>query len=250
MRLHLGPDALVTPTDGILASPPRYHLDIPAVSVCTAIEQHEHEQLLRSTFGSVDWLWSGDDEFRFQRSSRILTSLSLRVPEINTMSQEEAHAWLDVPPKEAGLQALSDENFSVPPAHKRWLSEEADWLVCTLSTPPARKADTERLRITGDLDLVFEGGIYSGWVLKNPADHLASGSEGPPSHTATQSFKFAFKKFMDFFIQPTYDLMAEEDPNTLGELESLRDLILRLPEDVRRKALLDQIADQHERWYG
>jgi hypothetical protein len=251
VHLYLGPEILVIPAEGGLSTSPCYNVDIPAVSVGAATGPEEREQLLRCTFGSVDWLWSGDDEFRFDRSSRTLTSVTLRVPESATLPPRVARSWLGTEATPASLQALTPENFSVPPTAERWVSEEADWLVCALSTATSQAVEScRRLRIAASLDLVFQEGVYSGWILRDPAAHLVSGFDAPSGRPATGALKRAFKKYISFFAQDTYDLMADEDPATLNELAELEREILRLPEDTRSRALREQVTDQREKWYG
>ncbi|MCP9958345.1 hypothetical protein [Streptomyces sudanensis] len=250
MQLQLGPETLVTLTEEELPCTPRLALDIPAVCVCPAIDRHAHERLLSETFGSMDWLWSGDDEFRFRKCDKKLSSLSLRVPEVEFATDREPYEWLTATPATGGLRALSAENFGIPPASTRWISEQADLLVCSLLPTPSQGPDIRRLKIAKHLDLVFERGMYAGWILEEPADHLTHGAEGPSEQPTSTPLRLLFRDFMRFFVQPTYDLMAEEDPDALKELETLRLRATGLPADPRQKALLSQIEDQQEKWYG
>ncbi len=54
MHLHLDPDALVAPAEGGLTETVRYNLDVPAVSIVGTAGSQAHEELLRSTSGSID----------------------------------------------------------------------------------------------------------------------------------------------------------------------------------------------------
>lgn len=250
MRLHLGPDAVAAPTEHNLSCTPRLALDIPAVSTHLAADRCAHERLLRETFGSVDWLWSGDDEFRFKKKDKSIVSLTLRIPEDGLLPAGDPHKWLAAPTKPGGLRVFTEENFSVPPATTRWVSEEADWLACSLHPTPVRETSIKRLRVANDLDLVFEDDVYAGWVLENPANYLTRGIAVSPKEPAPTPLRLAFRDYMSFFVQSTYDLMAEEDAGALKELEALLARTVNLPEDPRQKALVDQIEDQRERWYG
>ncbi|AOT59718.1 hypothetical protein A4G23_02561 [Streptomyces rubrolavendulae] len=100
------------------------------------------------------------------------------------------------------------------------------------------------------MDLVFQENVYSGWILRDPADHLVRGFEEPPQHTAPKSLRHAFKEYISFFTQTNHDLMADEDFTTLTRLEELQHELLRLPVDTRSKALFEHVSDQRERWYG
>ncbi|MGH1555294.1 hypothetical protein ACRAWF_35985 [Streptomyces sp. L7] len=51
------------------------------VSVSPHTDQRSHESLLSETFGSVDWLSSANDEFRFGKADEELKGITLYVPD-------------------------------------------------------------------------------------------------------------------------------------------------------------------------
>ncbi|MEU5438761.1 hypothetical protein AB0G73_36260 [Streptomyces sp. NPDC020719] len=249
MRLDLAADFAVTLTDRPLAHAPRYSLSGAYVTASPHTGQPSHEVLLSETFGSVDWLWSGDDEFRFDKGDRSLRGCTLTVPE-EALEGWDPHAWTDVPPTAGSMTALTEANFDAKPTSERWVSESGAHLVCAHRRPPAPVHDILRLRIAPDLDLVFADRAYVGWILNCPADHLVREWEPAPSAPAPASMASVLRNYLTTVIEPKIDRMQDGDPALLAELDTLLARIAALPADLRRDVLHDQVIDLRENWYG
>lgn len=80
-ELKFTDDLVVTTTNKSVSHPACYSLSGGVVTASPHTDQASHEVLLSETFGSVDWLWSADDEFRFGKTEGELRGLMLAVPE-------------------------------------------------------------------------------------------------------------------------------------------------------------------------
>ncbi|MFJ8213017.1 hypothetical protein [Streptomyces sp. NPDC096033] len=249
MRLDLTADFAVTLTGQPLGHTPRYSLSGAYVTASPHTGRLGHEALLAETFGSVDWLWSGDDEFRFDKADRSLRGCTLTVPE-EAPTGWDPSMWADVPPTPGSMMALAQVNFDAKPTSVRWVSDSGDQLVCAHHRAPAPVHDILRLRMAPDLDLIFEDGAYAGWILNHPADHLVREWEPAPSTPAPDSTKSVLRTYLTTIIEPKIDRMQDGDPSLLGELDVLLTRIAAIPADPRRDVLHDQVVGLREAWYG
>lgn len=67
--------------DRQLERDPRWMLDGGTVLIGPYHSADEHDQHLAQTIGSTDWLWSGDDELRFDQETLLLQSVLLQLPD-------------------------------------------------------------------------------------------------------------------------------------------------------------------------
>ncbi|MFK8905445.1 hypothetical protein [Streptomyces sp. YS-3] len=250
MRLDLATDFAVTDTPRQLPHTPRYSLSGAYVVASPHRDQPSHEVLLSETYGSVDWLWSGDDEFRFDNNDRTLRGIMLSVPEEEPSAGWNPRDWTVFPPVPRGLAALSRANFAAGPTSVRWVSESGDHLICAHEDSLAPVNDMRRLRVAPHLDLVFADHVYAGWILSHPADHLVREWEPTPSMPAPDGTASVLRDYLTTVVEPKIDRMRDGDPALLQELHSLLARSTALPDDPRCEVLRDQLTDLRDNWYG
>ncbi|MEV0739227.1 hypothetical protein AB0I51_25565 [Streptomyces sp. NPDC050549] len=219
------------------------------VSVSPHTDQRSHESLLSETFGSVDWLSSANDEFRFGKADEELKGVTLHVPDEAFAASRAPVTWLDAPPVEGGLRSLVPENFDAPPAGLRWTSPSGDLLLCAYDDASTAPRELLRLRVARDLDLVFADGSYAGWMLAHPAAHLARPGETPAEHEPSAELVQALRVFFGLFVEPGIDRMQDGDPELLGELDALLAGLEPLTGDPRGSVLRDRVAEFRENWF-
>ncbi|WP_369187233.1 hypothetical protein [Streptomyces sp. R08] len=219
------------------------------VSVSPHADQRGHEALLSETFGSVDWLSSANDEFRFGKADEELKGITLSVPDDAFPASRAPVSWLDTPPTEGSLRSLRPENFDAPPATLRWTAPGGDLLLCAYDTPSAAPRELLRLRVARDLDLVFADGSYAGWILAHPAAHLAHPGGTPAEHEPPAELIRAMGVFFDLFVEPKIDHMQDGDPELLGEIDALLTGLAPLADDPGASVLRDRVAEFRESWF-
>jgi len=219
------------------------------VSVSPHTDQRSHESLLSETFGSVDWLSSANDEFRFGKADEELKGITLSVPDEAFPASRAPVSWLDAPPVEGSLRSLRPENFDAPPTDLRWTGPGGDLLLCAYDNPSTAPRELLRLRVARDLDLVFADGGYAGWILTHPAAHLAHPGETPAEHEPPVALVRAMSVFFDLFVEPGIDRMQDGDPELLGEIDALLAGLAPLAADPRASVLRDRVAEFRENWF-
>lgn len=75
MRVGSDPELEIALAKKSLPYSPRYSPRGLFVTLGPHFDSESHEGLLRDTFGSADFLWSADDEFRFNKEDSGLCSL-------------------------------------------------------------------------------------------------------------------------------------------------------------------------------
>ncbi|MGW8884696.1 hypothetical protein [Streptomyces sp. NPDC055749] len=240
----------VSTTGRPIPFPPRYSLSGGFVTASPHTDFPSHEVLLSETFGSTDWLWSGDDEFRFGKHGGGLRGMILAVPEQESAEGWSPERWLETSAMQGGLQSITPNNFDARPTEVRWVEASGDRLVCAFTDSPTAPSDLMRLRVAPNLDIIFADHVYSGWILENPAAHLVQEWEPAPPTGAPEGFGVALRDYLTLFVEPRIGMMQDGDTALLAELDSLLARLATLPVDQRRTVIQDQVSDLRERWYG
>lgn len=202
--------------------------DVPTWSVQTlnagpprsspAYNQHVHD----TVGSSYDW----SDEIRFDKRTGRLASFVLKTPEAGTVAPEIAKSWLALR-RQTGIPVLDDrENgFHVDPLDLRYLSDDSSALVVTDAKLPVPDSSSLRLAVSNDVDLLFHGGRYRGWILENPLAHLVAepgdescGSDDPRLHEL-------LRDYLDLVIEPNIARMSDQDPEIQRALQALRESV-------------------------
>ncbi|MEU3370831.1 hypothetical protein ABZ734_10205 [Streptomyces sp. NPDC006660] len=228
---------------------PRYSLSGGFVAVSPHTDQRTHEALLAETYGSVDWLWSGDDEIRFAKADSMLRGFTLAVPERGAPDAWDPTPWLSTPLHPGVLHALSPGNFEAKPTEMRWVDDSAQHLICAFSDVEPATHGCVRVRAAQGFDFVFAGGVYVGWILSAPADFLVREWELPPADEAPAGLAGALHAYLGTFVEPKIDRMQDKDAALLREVDSLLARLALLPADPRRDVIAEHVADLRADWY-
>ncbi|WP_331447517.1 hypothetical protein [Streptomyces xanthochromogenes] len=248
-RLALTDCLSVTVAGSPLAHSPGYSLPGGFVSVSPHTDQQTHESLLAETFGSVDWLWSGDDEIRFGKDDAMLRGFTLAVPECRAPDARDFTPWLSAPLAYGAFHSLSLENFDVRPTEIRWVDESAQHLICTFRDAEPGPHGLVRVRAAQSFDFVFASNAYIGWILTAPAEFLVREWEIPPPDRAPAGLAEALYTYLDTFVEPKIERMQDKDPTLLGQVDSLLTQLTLLPDDPRRDVIEEHVADFRSDWY-
>ncbi|WP_127201709.1 hypothetical protein [Streptomyces sp. Z26] len=247
-RLEIVEGVLVRSARERIPYTPRYSVSGLFVTLGPHVDLASHEQLLSSTFGSADWLWSGDDEFRFEKANRILTGVKLGTAEEGPVDARGPAAWLDLPCISGGLQAESEEDFAACPMASRWVSDDGRWLICAAGRELTPTAAFLRLRVAEFLDFVFADGVLVGWILESPARFLVREWESPPGVDCDPVLNVGLREFLSIVVEPGIEALQEGNPLVHSSLARLRGRLARIPADSRRDILIERIDDLTEEW--
>ena len=220
---------LVWAMDHVVASPRR---DSP-----------EYDTLLAETFGSsADW----GDEFLFDTAGRRLRSLILTVPEREGDSAE-LNLWKNAPSIAGSISPEREEAYGIDTMDARVLSSDGRILLCPLHHGAV--SSPWRLALADDLNLLFDGEGYLGWMLTNALAHF-----GP---WATHALEAALAEPDTAFIDAVHELhrlvlpdslnaLFESEPSITERLQRLSSLVRTLPRCPRQETLLEKIENLQE----
>lgn len=222
MNVFLTPQAPAVTTPHGLKPLPRYSPGGLFVTVSGFSSPQEREQAYAATKGSRDWLWSGDDDLRFHRTTGELDGVFFSVPEEVPPSAEPHAQWLVVRPVDGGLRMDPPIDFALPPAVTRWVSPSGKHIVCCNE---ANRTDTgaprARLRIAGGFDLLFLDGLLAGWMLESPERWLVEAWETPARTDENPLLAELLRDYLTVVSLPRIDRLPDGDPALLADLSAL-----------------------------
>ena len=210
----------------------------------------EHERNLSQTVGSVDWLWSGSDELRFDKDTLILQSVWLLVPHIALVSNPSLLSWQTTPLKKGLLQLEKSHLFDFKSTDAGWLALNDEVLLCTYENVTDTVQERFRLRIAQDFDLLIADSILCGWALSHPLRYIISGWEDASLEDVDEFLMTSLRDYLTLIQDPYIERMEDEDPDTLKMLADLRTRIESAKSSTQQKVLLSAVTDVIETFYS
>lgn len=251
LYLAEGAEAEVIP-GGRLSEPALLALDGLAVIACAAGFEDGYEGYLLRTHGNSWGTWTEGDEFRFDNTTGLLESLSMRLPETNLADPGVIAPWLELTPVVGVLRREDHKSFTAEVADVRWCAEDGSVLAGLYGSAVGAVAEPLRLRVTDEFDLLFANGQLAGWLLENPDRHLV-GPEGDilDAQPPDPEFAVLLKQYFDLIDHPHMEeLFEEEDPMGRQLLADLRERIaLDRGATHRRSVLSEKIRCLDAMWY-
>lgn len=227
---------------------PRFWLN--GITVSPQTDAKTRERLLAETFGSMDWLWSDDDEIRFMNETRQLVSFVLTAPEESVDVSWDLRPLLKAPCSTSGLVASRLENFGFEPMDARWVSEDGKHIVCVRQSHLSRGGSYRRIQVAQDVDFVFNARVLCAWTLHNPARYIVEKQEVPEDIPLPPGMDGALRNYLSLFEEPNIGAMQDGDPGLLCQLERLLSELNEVPRDPRRDVLISRTRFFCEEWYG
>ncbi|MEU9115743.1 hypothetical protein AB0D04_29175 [Streptomyces sp. NPDC048483] len=237
--------------------------------------QEERDTQLTHTFGSQQWLWSEEDDFRFHDSERSapsgpsdpskpskpsapsapseppappdpsdrrLESLYLLIPdEPCTVPEEACAGWIRTTVVAGGLRAEVKKGFALETTTTRWLAPEARHMICLREQAPHTPSPEEggmRLRIAPDTDLLLADGKMAGWMLTNPARYLVKGWDRPADTPPAPGTSLLLAAYLAMTSWPAFEKILDGDGAACRELRALEERIRHQTGDPSRTAVL------------
>ncbi len=251
MNLYLLP-SLTTKVlpDTHVAGHPRWMLDGRTMLIGPYHTVEEHEQHISQTVGSTDWFWSASDEFRFDKSTLILQSVLLLIPDTTTPSDCTPVSWLHVPQEKGLLRLDAPQDFQITPTDFRWIEPQGKALVCLSEYAQEHTSHQLRLRIADHLDFLFADEQFCGWILFDPTNFIVDSWEEPTEGKAELQFIDLLTTYLTLVTSSCIEQMENND---LAIRDMLLDLYTQVTSSLqpsrRRDILREAIADKLDRFY-
>lgn len=242
MKVFLTDTATAHITQEPLDHTPRFSFSGPHVVVGPYANADDREHDIAHTFGSMQWLWSEDDDLRFQKQDRLLYSLVLHAPEVTETTPAVSRCWLECPAVTGGLRAESESAFDLPQTVTRWSDPEASHLVC-LREGRAQDGERFRLRVAPDTDLLFQERHLVGWMLSDPARYLTMAWESPEPSLPQASTRSLLAECLELTAEPLVEDVMDGDESTWQRLREVANALHHRPSDRARAQIVAYTMD-------
>lgn len=252
-RLYLADDvALSVVEQAVVPGNPRWMLNANRVFIGPYHSADERENLIGVTVGSMEWLWSDTEEYRFDQQSLALVSAFLVLSGTMLSTPEMLDPWF-LAPVQVGVPQLVQpkKNFQVDTAPTRWIDAQCQALISALPSAFDEKIRQRlRLRITPDLELFFADEYYYGWSLHNPARYIVDAWEEPSESEINAEMLTLVYDYLTLVETHFVEAMEEQEPETKQHLRHLYQRAQALQNaDPRAAIVCDALADILERFY-
>ncbi|AXI88246.1 hypothetical protein SAM9427_22395 [Streptomyces sp. ETH9427] len=227
--MHIGTGVVhVHPGGGILSTP-RFVISGSLVIVGPYAGAEEHERHLLVTEGAGNWQDSGEDEFRFDANDGRLVSLLLQVPDGASTADASGDGWAMTSVEASRLQLAQAEGMSVPRCVSTRVTAPGGMLLCTTEAGSTAEADgRRRLRVAPDVDLLFSGSVYAGWMLYNPSAYLSAGWDVT---TPSRPDPELAERLAEYLTLGDGRLLEALEDGDSAIVDALRALTARIPAD-------------------
>jgi len=220
--MRWGPDSPAPPMPA-LAYPPRFRLDLSRVQVWSpGIELVGVDALQEVLFGP-----GGEP-----------VALTLHVPEEMLLSWDWLEPFLSAPVVEAAPGAPPSGYVRVPRATHVHFDVEDDVLSAVCFDGSAPPSGAQRARAAPELELLFGGAAYRGWMLHRASHHLAHGAVPAGPSTPEADLPRLLAELLQQTNRTHLPAILRKDP---AQEERLRALLRRLgvkgPVSAQRLAL-------------
>ncbi|MTE21490.1 hypothetical protein F0L17_20715 [Streptomyces sp. TRM43335] len=231
---------------------PRLALDVPQVIVGEFTNRAEFEQQAHTTFGSLQWLWSGEDDLRFDKESRELVAIGLHLPNEAAPAKAAVRITGGLPTRQGGLRATEVRDFGMPQATVLQCDAEAAELVCLRDLAVLDAPVEARIGIAPGLALLVQGGAAVGWSLTDPARYLTSGYTTPDPAPPSPDTRQRLAECLTLFTRPLVDEVMDKESNAWHRLRVTERALRSRREDRRRVEILHRLVvrviEDHESW--
>lgn len=174
-----------------------------------------HDEITAQTFGSA---YDGGDQFRFSIVDGKMNSCTLIVPSRNLLALAISDAWLALPRTAGLVQLPMSHGFHVDVLELQHFVTDGSAFVAARAGITEPMPGDLRLAIHPHVDLLFQRGVYCGWVVLTPLQH-----QTPPLPPAEMAEHAALlTTYFELAVEPMLDRMFDKDPDVYQQLINLR----------------------------
>ncbi|MFE9696470.1 hypothetical protein [Streptomyces sp. NPDC006270] len=238
MKITVGDAMIAETTDRPLTSTPRFDFRDLQLIVAEYADPAGREEQLSDTFGSMQWLWSQDEHFRFDRGSRELSSATFFVPQLY-VSVPPGRTARDRPRTRAcGLRAGAAREFAMPRTTVFHCPPEATELLCLQDIDILDRELDARLGIAPDVALLVQRGAVVGWSIGDPARYLTDGFHDPQPSLPDPATRLRLAECLELVSSPLVDLVMDDDEEAWRRLRATEHALREQRNDRQRAEIL------------
>ena len=192
------------------------------------------------TFGSGDPIFDATNELRFAKTSGLLVSCRVGVPERPTDSDAYLASIGRLPVRRALLRLPPGTNFQFPPATHTEIDDGGTGLVVYRGRPDEVRI---RVEVCPTFEILLGDQQICGFMLHDPSDHLVRSwrvASPPVANRALATLLARYVRMIDSdFVEQLEDAPAE----ACGTLAHFRAEVAALAPSAQRDALIQRISD-------
>ena len=248
LQLENGRTVRLDPNGALRHKPRLSLLSHRAVRVGPWYSADEYDHHLARTTGSGGVYDHSSEEFRFDVHSHELIGLGLSLPEDSAEDPLLAECWLDAPSLSGGLTLETPSCFTLEGPDLKWAPPDGSKVLACLET---HTPDSQllRVRVAEDLALLFADGLYSGWLLEQPASHLAAGWDSARTPCEDPRLPPLLAEYINLVDDNFVELMEDEDAPARGALIDLYGRVEMRPRCPQQQELMSTVLDLLDRFY-
>ena len=114
-----------------------------------------------------------------------------------------------------------ERGFHVDSLDRRYVTEDAEAVVCAVAELPVADRESLSVDIGGDVMLLFHHGRYVGWILRALIRHLVTMPEDELTGTDSLAMRAPLHTYLTLVVEPNIAKMADEDLQMREALQQL-----------------------------
>jgi hypothetical protein len=243
-KISIGDTMSAETTGNPLKYTPRFDLSGPQVIVAAYTNPEGRERQRASTFGSMQWLWSENDEFRFDQHTRELSSVTFFLPREAAPAQFR-HRMPDGPQTlPGGLRADAAQDFALPQTTIFCCTPDGAELRCFRDSKALNRALNARIGIAPDVDLLVQDGAVASWSLTDPARYLTDGFADPEATPPSAATRLRLAECLDLISSPLVEEVMDQDADAWSRLRATERALREQRDDRYRADVLHRIVSR------
>lgn len=223
---------------------PRFDIAGPQVIVAGYADPAGREQLIGASFGSMQWLWSENDEVRFAADTRHLIGATFHVPPKSAPAQSCRIQPIRLPVQPGGLRADAAEEFALPQAQVFCCPSNAAELTCLKDLDALEGPALARIGIASDVYLLVQEGTMVGWSLSDPARYLTDGFTDPDTGPPAAVTRLRLAECLTLVSEPLVDGVMDGEPDAWSRLRAVERALREQREDRGRADVLHRLVSR------
>jgi hypothetical protein len=194
--------------------------------------------------GSTHFL--GDEGFVFDPETKLLTSVYLRVPEVTASDEMIVDRWRSVPEVKGLPVAVTSRKAQInSPSDIRCLSGNGKHLI-SVSENAILPVDAVRVTIHERMAILFQGGVYCGFMLEHPIWYLDRFSAEPRSNDSECNEEILLQPLLEYLQtvqEKNWELLENRDEVTKETLMGIVDALSPHTEVIQALVLKERCQE-------
>ncbi|MFD9718553.1 hypothetical protein [Streptomyces sp. NPDC059076] len=252
VRFSVNKTANIETAGDPLTFSPRFDFSSLQVIVADYASPVERERQLARTFGSMQWLGSENEHFRFDQKSQELCSATFFVPPAFAASQVCRHVPHRPAPLRSGLRATPPEDFDLPQAAVFCYAPDTDELRCLRDVGAFSETPDARIGIAPDVDLLVQKDTVAGWSLADPARYLTDGFAEPAKGPVFPVTRQRLAECLELVSLPLVEEIMDKEPAAWLRLRATERALKEQRDDRGRADILHRVIsrliEDYESW--